>query len=146
MKLSKALKQKNRMAGEISRVRGLIDRENSRLEKDFDEIKIRNLFNQFNQLLLDIVELKSKIQIATAPISAKLLTLAELKGKIEFYKTLDTKSGEKTQSNFRTEKETILTYKAYYTQDDIDNLESELQEQINDLQDEIDDYNASTSI
>ena len=47
MKIAKALKLKNRLAGELNRIKGLIERENSRLEKSFDSEKMKNLSKMY---------------------------------------------------------------------------------------------------
>lgn len=145
MKLTKALKQKNRIAGELSRTKNLIIRENSKLDVQYNEDKIKNLFDLLNELTSDLIIIKSKIQKATAPISEKLLKLAELKGQIDFYNSLPTKEGKFELYSYN-ENEKSEIYKAYFNQDKVDNKLIEIQKQINDLQDEIDEYNALTQI
>jgi hypothetical protein len=144
MKLVKALKLKNRLAGNIARTQALIERENSQPEKTYNHEKITllvdNLFNDRNEL----IELKAKIQVKTAPIAHKLIKLAELKGEITWFQELNCREGEFNQG-YGAEKD-IIVYKAYYNQDTIDQMVGTIQEQIDELQDEIDDYNATKSI
>ena len=79
MKIAKALKLKNRLAGELNRIKGLIERENSRLEKSFDFEKMENLSKSFYETKADLIQLKAKIQMKTAPIAEKLIAMAEAK-------------------------------------------------------------------
>ena len=144
MKLVKALKLKNRLAGNIARTQALIERENSQPEKTYNHEKVtllvNNLFNDRNEL----IELKAKIQVKTAPIAHKLIRLAELKGEITWFQELNCREGEVKQG-YGSEKDTIV-YKAYYNQNSIDETVQSLQEEIDGLQDEVDEYNAITSI
>ena len=63
MKIAKALKLKNRLAGELNRIKGLIERENSRLEKSFDSEKMENLSKSFYETKANLIQLKAKIQM-----------------------------------------------------------------------------------
>ena len=145
MKIAKALKLKNRLAGELNRIKGLIERENSRLEKSFDSEKMENLSKSFYETKANLIQLKAKIQMKTAPIAEKLIAMAEAKDEMKFFQSLPTTDGEVEKSHYSGDKP-ILVYKAHYTQNDVDNKVIEIQAQIDALQDEIDEYNASTSI
>ena len=146
-KLNKALKQKNRLVGELNRIKSLIQRENSRKEADYNEEKIQDLFLQFSVLTNELIDLKTAIQRATAPIADKLLRLAEIKGQVDFYQSLETTNGTFERSlSYGSDKVKTETYCAYYDQNAVDNKLAEIQKEINDLQDEIDDYNAITTI
>lgn len=145
MKIAKALKIKNRLAGELNRIKALIERENSQLLANFNENKMKELSESFYNTKADLIRLKAKIQMKTAPISEKLIAIAETKDEMSFFQSLDTKDGESIVTRYGTEPNTIV-YKAYYTQDDVDKKVVEIQAQIDNLQDEIDEYNATTSI
>lgn len=145
MKIAKALKIKNRLAGELNRIKGLIERENSQLLANFNEYKMKELSESFYNTKADLIRLKAKIQMKTAPISEKLIAIAEAKDEMSFFQSLDTKDGEFIVTRYGVEPNTTV-YKAHYTQDDVDKKVVEIQAQIDNLQDEIDEYNATTSI
>lgn len=145
MKIAKALKIKNRLAGELNRIKALIERENSQLLANFNENKMKELSESFYNTKADLIRLKAKIQMKTAPISEKLIAIAETKDEMSFFQSLDTKDGESIVTRYGAEPNTTV-YKAYYTQDDVDKKVVEIQAQIDNLQDEIDEYNATTSI
>jgi hypothetical protein len=94
----------------------------------------------------ELISLKAKIQKATAPIAEKLIELAELKGEISFYQSLNTKSGIVERDNWDNDKVVTEEWKAYFDQDAVDDILRTIQTKIENLQDEIDEYNASTSI
>ena len=69
MKLNKALKVKNRLIGELGRVRQLIRSENSRRSDSVSTFDLPELQEKLIRLESDFVDLKSQIAEATAPIS-----------------------------------------------------------------------------
>jgi hypothetical protein len=147
MKLSKALKVKNRLVGEINTVKSIINRENSQLEDKFNHTKVSESFVQLDDKLAQLISLKAAIQVATAPIAVKLIRMAELKGQLGFFECLDTKEGKFSKSRFtRDAPEEYDVFEAFVTQDDVDARLQVIKEEINDLQDEVDDFNATTSI
>jgi hypothetical protein len=146
MKLNKALKIKNRKAGEINRLRSLIQRENSKKVQNYNGVKVANLANLYHNEMSELISLKAKIQKATAPIAEKLIELSELKGEIVFYQSLNTKSGIVERDNWDNDKVVTEEWKAYFDQDAVDDNLRIIQIKIENLQDEIDEYNASTSI
>ncbi len=145
MKINKALKIKNRKVGKINSLRSLIIRENSKYIKHFNFKKIEGIFEEYRKELRELIDLKAKIQKATAPIAHLLIEMAEAKGELAFYKTVPHKSGEHEKDSYN-DNTVIEKWEAYLDQDGIDNTVNALQKLIEHLQDEIDDYNATTSI
>ena len=71
MKLSKALKQKNRLVRKINSLQQLINRDNSALEQEYNEEAVSSRFAEYYASFNELVDLKAKIQQATAPIANK---------------------------------------------------------------------------
>ena len=134
------------MVGEVNRLKGLIQRDNSSLEEKFDEGAIQANFVEFNNIMEDLIKLKAQIQIATAPISDKLIRMAELKGLLGWYSVLTVKEGTIEVDNYRTEKTKTEKWSCFLTQTIIDDTLANIQREIESLQDEVDEYNASTDI
>ena len=82
-----------------------------------------------------MVNLKTKIQNANAPIADKIFRLGEVKNLISRIRGLDTKSGT-VRDRYRTTEETI-TYVAYMDLFTKDNLIKGWEEEIEQLQEEI---------
>jgi hypothetical protein len=140
MKLAKALKVKNRIVGEANRVRGLISRENSKLDRDFNGERVESLFDELYNLTSRLVNIKAAIQTATIPIIHKLHDMSELKSAKAFLETLNTKSGPV----YNHSTEAYDNYSAFYTQEKVDDAVVGIQQRIDRLQDEVDEFNAIT--
>lgn len=153
--LSQALKQKNRLAGEIARLREIVQRENSRKEKQPVRADVRVAFDQGVKLSRDLAVFKGLIASANAGVTdlgrgiyGKLNLQAELRGLIAFLKELNTKEGvEVERVGFLSRDEAVSTvYVAVITRDEVDRQIAEWQAEIERLQDEIDEFNATTRI
>lgn len=144
MKLSKALKEKNRLVGEINRIKQLISRENSRDVKSSSKVDVDKLWLDLNLTTNKLVTIKAAIFKANVGIYANIVSMGELKDRIYWMASVNT-NNEKSERPYG---EHILTteYKACKTQEDIDNMTKAMQDEIARLQDEIDEYNATTMI
>lgn len=145
MKLAKALKEKNRLVGEINRLKVLINRENSRDVKSTSKVDVESLFSQLDAATKSLIAIKTAIFKANVGIYEKIVTLGELKTRIEWIKTILTRDGIEVYSQIR---DAVITkeFKAYKTQEDIDNEIASLQIEIDKIQDAVDEYNATVSV
>jgi hypothetical protein len=145
MKLAKALKEKNRLAGEIARLKTLIQRENSRNTKSTSKIDVGQLWIELDAATEKLIALKTEIFKANAGIYDRIVRMAELKGKALWLTGLNTRN-ETVEQPYGVG--TILTteFKAHFKQEDIDRMTKELQDGIAKLQDELDEYNATVNI
>lgn len=145
MKLAKALKEKNRLVGEINRIKVLICRENSRNVKSSSKTDVGDLFSQLDSTIKSLIAIKTAIFKANVGIYDKIVTLGELKTKIAWISEIPTRNEIEEQPSYNG---TIMTkeYKAYMTQEDVDKQIAEIQIQIGKIQDEVDEYNATVSV
>jgi len=159
MRLSKALKLKNRLAGEITKLKLTIQTHNSvRKGKTPDnEFEVRALFVKLEQRIDELVLVKTAIAVANAGVVPgpnqavydasnfkRIFLLAELKGEIEFLRTIDTKHGvfnEGYAAGGMAQYE--VTYEAAFRERDISAMVGEIQKRIDDVQDGIDAFNAA---
>ena len=153
--LAQALKQKNRLAGEVARLRLIIQRENSRKESKPARADVRKTFDESVAQSRQLAALKGAIAAANAGVVAgepgiyrKLNLQAELRGLIVFLKGLDTKEGEEVERvGFLSRDEASRAiYVAEIKRDEVDRHVAAYQAEIEQLQDEIDEFNASTRI
>lgn len=150
--LAKSLKMKNRLVSKIRKVDGDIAAFNS-LPAQTEHlnqprtvvraINVRKLYEQRQQLVKSLLELKTKIIEANAPIWPKILMMAEIKVEIDFWKSVDVKDGRHI-SGFRAAE--IFEYDADFKKSEVDEIVSRLEMQLDELQDAIDAYNYSTTI
>jgi hypothetical protein len=146
MNISKALKVKNRLVGEVARLKLILQRENSRRDDNVSTVDRDKVHDELLQTVDKLINLKAAIGAATAPISVELATLAENKAMTSFYSSLPCREGEeKTLIGSNRE---VLTYQwdAFINREKIDAIVVALQKSINDTQDKIDDFNARTKV
>jgi len=145
MTLARALKEKNRIAGKLATLRDRISRENSWEDnsrpRNFDVLK---LYNEAEILEQNLVSVKTAIAIANAGIVKKIIELAEVKSKIKWLCGISTKQGVFSENSYGNKID--RTFTVIISGQEIVEKCNQLQEKANDLQDEIDEYNASTRI
>jgi len=153
--LAQALKQKNRLAGEVARLRQIVERENSRKESKPARADVRQVFDESVARSRELAALKGAIAAANAGvvvggqgIYGKLNLQAELRGLISFLKELSTKEGEEVERvGFLSRDEASrAVYVATIKRDEVDRSVGTYQAEIERLQDEIDEFNAATRI
>ena len=126
--LAQALKQKNRLAGEIARAREIVQRENTPKDPQSAGADVRAVFDQCIAQSRELAAFKGAITAVYAGVLSgdrgiygKLNLQAELRGLIVFLKAL-----------------------APIARDEGDRLVAAHQAEIEQLQDEIDKFNATT--
>jgi len=145
MKLSKALKEKNRLAGEVNRLKTLIARENSRSITSKSTVDVGSLWTDMLQTTCGLIKIKTAIFKANTGIYDKIVRMAELKGRAAWIVGISTDDEKHEQPNYGAS--TIVTEnKAHFNREAVDKIAKELQDDIAKLQDDIDEYNATVTI
>ena len=160
MKIAKALKLKNRLAGEVARLKGIVQTKNVReaTQKEVYDVKQIATVN-LPKVIDDLVMVKTVIAMSNAGVrpgdSAPTATnaffsifmMAEIKGMIETLRAVDTKDGTFNSSHGRfgeIASSVPTTYVASLKQTDIDVLVAGFEKQIDSLQDDLDAHNATS--
>ena len=146
MNLSQALKMKNRLAGELVRQQEILQRENARRSDNVSKIDRQKIWESILSLSLQLGELKGKITRANFNIYPVLERMAELKSRISFLNGLPYKEGEEMSFVGRDQEKVVYQWNSFINQQKSDELVAELQETINQCQDEVDQFNATTLI
>ena len=146
MNLSQALKMKNRLAGELVRQQEILQRENARRSDNVSKIDRQKTWESILSLSLQLGELKGKITRANVDIYPVLERMAELKSRISFLNGLPYKEGEEMSFVGRDQEKVVYQWNSFINQQKSDELVAELQETINQCQDEVDQFNATTLI
>jgi hypothetical protein len=146
MNISKALKVKNRLAGEVSKLQDIVRRENSRRSDNPSKINVEEAYGSLFNIINSLIALKSSISRASAPISDKLSQLSELKTHVNWVSSLPTREGVEKVSYGHSKDVHDYEWTAFFNRERLDAEVETLQEEINKLQDEVDDYNAKTSV
>lgn len=146
MNLAQALKKKNRLAGEIVRQQQILQRENARRSDSVSKVNRQEVLDKIHSLSTELGDLKGKISTANVGIYTALERMAELKAFIGFLQSLPKREGEEISFVGRDQEKLVYTWDSLITQADCDGRVATLQEKINGLQDQVDSYNATTTI
>jgi len=146
MNLSQALKQKNRLAGELVRQQQIFQRENARRNDNVSNVNREDVWQKILALSNELGDLKGKITTANIGIYPLLERMAEYKALISFVQTLTKTEGEEVSFVGHNQEKLIYTWNSTINQERCDGLVASLQVKINDCQDIIDSYNHKTEI
>jgi hypothetical protein len=146
MNLAQALKQKNRLAGEIARQQTILQRENARRSDSVSAVNRQEVLDKIQKTSEDLGALKARIATANVGIYSALERMAELKSLISFFQSLPKREGTEVNLVGRDQEKLVYTWESLITQADCDQRVSELQDKINALQDQVDTYNATTEL
>lgn len=145
MKIAKALKLKNQLAGEITHLKGVLETQNCRPEKQPFDYDTQAVLGELKAKIVRFVKVKAAIAAANAEIYDKIFLMAEFKGLIKTLKDLDTRNGGIYDGNNYTTP-SYLFYTTQIKRAEADRQISEIQSEINRLQEELDTFNYSHSI
>lgn len=142
MKLSRALKLKKKIAGEIVQLQNLITHENVQIEPNTSRFKTPELLEKLIEKQTKLIDLKTQIAKSNEPIWRLIFQSAELKGRILFLRGLNTNEGIIKRESYRgdpvPEKHIPQINKAQ-----VEDQITALEKQIEQLQEDIDTYNYS---
>ena len=139
--LAQALKEKNRLAGEISRLWGLFQQENSCQEDHTRSIDVAKTLQTIEHYTAKLVELKTKIGTANAGNLKNMYLLEEAKNRMA--KLNGTNASEDSERAYiRNDGYTYIKRSAVFNEARLLEMKRKLQIECNALQDKLDAYNA----
>jgi hypothetical protein len=155
MNIAQALKTKNRIIGEMNKLFSFVEKHNVTSKKAGSERtvggsgvtpeSVREAFENYLALGKKLIEIKASIQVASAPIAGKLVALAEAKSLLTKVQVIPVRESVSIEGGYGKE-----TYEVEYSSAITEKAQiakaGELQNTINDLQDEIDAFNATTQV
>jgi hypothetical protein len=142
--LSKALKIKNRIAKEVKDLQTIIAQNNSYVTGNNPSFNVEDSYKELIVLRKKLGELKIKINSANAGMIEKMVEINELKSHITFLRTIDTKEGQVPASRYGDGN--MIDKSVTFNAKQIKDKEKETQKKIDAIQDEIDRFNANTTI
>ena len=144
MTIKQALKQKNKLVKNIT--------ENTKLMQQHNSVDIGNqrpyssmeLYKEIQKDTQELASLKAKIHIANTPVMEDIFWMSEMKSTIAALKKMDCTEGKSSRERFRLESEMVLTSEISLVNrnQEIKMLESKIEE----IQDKLDTFNATTEI
>ena len=146
MKLTKALKLKNQLAGEITELKDRLAKQNSRASTVPFDYDANQVLGNLRSKVDELVTVKSAIASANLPVYPRIFRLAELKGVVALLKSLDTRQGIYKEGGAYSLGIIEVEYVAQLKKAATDELVAELEAEISALQDELDEFNNSQSV
>jgi hypothetical protein len=146
MKIAKALKLKNQLAGEVAQLKELLAKQNSRSTKQKFDYDNREVLAGLRAKVAELIRVKAAVAVANAEIYEKIFRLAELKGLVVALTGLDTKAGVFHEGRGFGEVAYETEYVAQLGKVEVDKLVAELSAEIQALQDILDEFNFTRSV
>lgn len=139
MKLAKALKLKNKLAGEVETLKDLLKKQ----EFDYDNAKV---LADLRTKVDELIRVKAAIAEANMAIYERIFRAAELKGLVATLNSLDTRTGVHLESGNYVERPVEVEYLAQLGKVEVDRLVAEFEKEIDSVQDELDEFNFTNEI
>lgn len=145
MNIKQALKEKNRLVKEILDLHTRVATYNSVEVGNVRPYSAKESMELLNQKSNELVELKTKIHTANAPVYKYIFRLSELKSTIARIKNLDCNEGS-VQDYYSRNRETPLVKVTEITIVERDNMIKDMETAIESIQDVLDNHNQITII
>lgn len=150
MNISQSLKEKNRIAGRIVKLQKQVQQYNQFREGKTQDFNSKELLKSLQEEWAYLIAIKSKIAKANQGISDKLVQLAEAKSELHFWNTFSSGSAEETfqEPKYIDRQYVTIDIKGghHIPVTEVQGHINRVQSLIENLQDEIDNYNAITQI
>ena len=143
MSLAQALKEKNRIVGEITHLWNLVQNQNSVWETHNRSIDVRETMETIELYTEKLIELKTKIGAANEGNLQNMYALEECKSRMAKFGNLDTTEDIRYHG---LNDEKIIRRTSVITAAEVIKMTKELQKKCNHLQDALDAYNATHTI
>jgi hypothetical protein len=144
MKVKQALKLKNKLVQELNDLMAKLHQNNSVIEGNLRDYSTKTLLAEIYSKVDELTVLKTRIHRANTPVYDKIFLLAELKSVVKNLKSLDCTNGIATDYYSRNDSKTIKT--SEITSVERDNEVKFLISRIDEIQDELDEFNATVEI
>jgi hypothetical protein len=143
MKVKQALKQKKKLATKMNQEFVRVNMYNSVEEGATRVYDVKASMQNWLKMIDELVELKTKIHLANVPIYGKIFRMSELKSQLSNLKQLDCVDGKHFDRYGRGE---AIIKTAEISVLERDEMVLKIEEEIERLQEELDEHNATTSI
>ena len=146
MKLTKALKLKNQIAGEVATLKDRLTKQNVRPATQPFDYDANEVLTDLRAKIEHLVAVKSAIAAANVEQYPRIFRLAELKGVIALLKALDVRHGKFKEAGGYGAAAYEVEYIAQIKKTAVDALVGELEAEILRLQDDLDEFNHTTTV
>lgn len=145
--IAKALKIKSRLTGELALVTREIQQRNSYCKERTNTIvDTKPLIVRYDRLMDQLIEVKSKISIANLGIYPRMERMNQLKAKLTAFKELSCRDDKEPGIVTRTGETKESIWLCSISEEERNTMVATIQRDIENIQDSLDEYNASTRI
>jgi DNA repair exonuclease SbcCD ATPase subunit len=143
MTISQALKEKNKRIAKLNKLWDRLHRSNSRLDGTDLAYHPVDLWKDINDETAALVELKTKIHVASQSVRSDIFSLSELKSTTQRLRSLDTTKGI-VQPRYGTDTPMVMVcdFDTLWKDTNIEALENSIEE----LQEKLDQFNHTVHI
>jgi hypothetical protein len=142
MNVKQALKQKNKLVGEIKECYRIIQTQNSIEEGNPRRYSVKNKISEIAKLTDELVILKAKLHRANSSVYEKIFQMAEIKGIIKELKKMDVSEG-KQDSRYGS---VVSVKEVEMNVIERDAIVKEYEAHVEVIQNELDIHNSNTNI
>lgn len=142
--ISRALKLKNKLVSEINKEWAKVSSYNSNIAEAVVPYDIEACYKRWEELKGKLVELKTKIHLANAPVYGVIFAMSEMKESAKLLNALVCQEGAIVDRYGRNE--TPLVYATVITLATKEERIALLEKKIEEMQDVLEEHNASTKI
>jgi hypothetical protein len=146
MKVKQALKYKKKLASKMNQEFSKVQMYNSVEEGSARVYDVVESMRNWLTMSEELVELKTKLHLANGPVYGKIFRMSELKSQLSNLKSLDCVEGKYSDRYSRMGGETPIIKTAKISVLEKDQMVLKIEEEIERLQEELDEHNATTSI
>jgi len=146
MKVKQALKYKKKLASKMNQEFSKVQMYNSVEEGSIRVYDVVESMRNWLTMSEELVELKTKLHLANGPVYGKIFRMSELKSQLSNLKSLDCVEGKYSDRYSRMGGETPIIKTAKISVLEKDQMVLKIEEEIERLQEELDEHNATTSI
>lgn len=145
--LARALKLKNRLTEQLNKAVNDVRKYNSIRSELSRPVDIQNTWKEHIDLRNKLVELKTAIGLANAPILSCIYRMAEIKAELTFLSALDVTDGSVVQvARGMVAEDKIVEHNAFVNKKKADEYTQQLKDEFDSMQEKIDIFNAQTKI
>jgi len=145
MNIKKALAKKNKLVGEMTEEFNKANSYNSIVVGNTRHYNIKECLDKWFSLSAELVELKTKIHKANTPVFGKIFLLSELKNQIKLLKGFNCTEGI-DNNPYRGRGDSSVVMDVEINTIFKDELIKKLETRIENLQEELDEFNYNTEI
>ena len=145
MKIAKALKQKNVLVGELTKLKTQLQSNNVRTDGKKFDYDNKDILAKTLAKMDELIALKANIAATNAPVYNDIFRMAELKSFTQHLKSIPVQEGVEKQASYGG---AILeiTYFSAINRTELDELILKYEAEIQTIQDRLDTFNFTTEI